>query len=297
METTNRDDTKLRDKLKHLHGAAHDLKNKLLKFGFVSRADLLQTAKICSVLLRNERRLSAWQIHGEAPKPTDLPLFESEKGHYVNCPKILMPARLYLRLAYLDFRQQRYEQAWANLTQASYYIGVVDTAFYFLSLSKQAQAQRGGNKLAGVKARARELLTELQPSGKSAEGGFKGWNKDVDAAANAIANKLIEEVKLGQLRWGKNITPEDQNERKTYFTDLSDKALKNLRKWLNPGGSLHYDFKHKDTARPPPTVRSEAEFCAWLDSFSVSPMSIKASQAIKEHIPATKQSSEYWDWE
>ncbi|MFM4750183.1 hypothetical protein ACEUDE_20800 [Aeromonas veronii] len=297
MKTTNRDDTKLRDKLKHLHGAAHDLKNKLLKFELVSRTDLLLTMRSSRALLRNERWRRAWHVHGEAPKPTDLPLFESEKGHYVNCPKILMPARLYLRLAYLDFRQQRYEQAWVNLTQASYYIGVVDTAFYFLSLSKQAQAQRGGNKLAGVKARARELLTELQPSGKTAEGGFKGWNKDVDAAANAIANKLIEEVKLGQLRWGKDLTPEDQKEREAYFSDLSNKALKNLRKWLKPGDCLHYDFKQKDTARPAPTVRSEAEFCAWLDSFSVSPMSIKASQATKEHIPATKQSSEYWDWE
>ncbi|WP_111805654.1 hypothetical protein [Aeromonas allosaccharophila] len=297
METTNRDGTKLRDKLKHLHGAAHDLKNKLLKFELVSRTDLLQTAQLCSVLLRNERRLSAWQIHGEAPKPTDLPPFESEKGLYVNCPKILMPARLYLRLAYLDFRQQRYEQAWGNLTQASYYIGVVDTAFYFLSLSKQAQAKRGGNKLFEVKARARELLTELQPSGKTAEGGLRGWNKDVDAAANAIASKLIEEVKLGQLRWGKNIPPEDQGEREAYFTDLSDKALKNLERWLAEGGILHYDFKHKDTARPSPTVRTEAEFCAWLDSFSVSPMNIIASQAIKEHIPAMTLSSEYWDWE
>ena len=297
METTNSDGIKLRDKLKHLHGAAHDLKNKLLKFKFISRNDLLLTMQISRELLRNERRLGAWQVHGEAPKPTDLPLFESEKGHYVNCPKILMPARLYLRLAYLGLRQQQYEQAWGNLTQASYYIGVVDTAFYFLSLSKQAQAKRGGNKLFEVKARARELLTELQPSGKTAEGGLRGWNKDVDAAANAIASKLIEEVKLGQLRWGKDLTPEDQDEREAYFTDLSNKALKNLRKWLKPGESLHYDFKYKDTARPPPTVRSEAELCAWWDSFSVNPMSIKASQVIKEHIPATKQSSEYWDWE
>ncbi|MGL6573659.1 hypothetical protein ACSZOD_10400 [Aeromonas hydrophila] len=199
METTNRDDTKLRDKLKHLHGAAHDLKNKLLKFGFVSRTDLLQTVQLCSVLLRNERRLSVWQIHGEAPKPTDLPPFESEKGLYVNCPKILMPARLYLRLAYLDFRQQRYEQAWGNLTQASYYIGVADTAFYFLSLSKQAQAKRGGTKLAGVKARARELLTELQPSGKTAEGGLRGWNGDAKYAARVIRDQLMLEIKQGKL--------------------------------------------------------------------------------------------------
>ena len=288
METTNRDDTKLRDKLKHLHGAAHDLKNKLLKFELVSRTDLLQTAKLCSVLLRNERRLSAWQIHGEAPKPTDLPPFESEKGHYVTSPKILMPARLYLRLAYLDFRQQRYEQAWGNLTQASYYIGVVDTAFYFLSLSKQAQAKRGGNRLFEVKARARELLTELQPSGKTAEGGLRGWNGDAKYAARVIRDQLMLEIQEGKLVW--DFPPPPKNDK-----ELLNRTQKNLRKWLKPGGSLHYDFKHKDTARPPPTVRSEAEFCAWLDSFSVGPMSIKTSQAIKEHIPATKQSSEYWD--
>ena len=290
METTNPDDTKLRDKLKHLHGAAHDLKNKLLKFGFVSRADLLLTMQTSRELLLNERLLSAWQIHGEASKPTDLPPFESEKGHYVNCHKILMPARLYLRLAYLDFRQQRYEQAWGNLTQASYYIGVVDTAFYFLSLSKQAQAKRGSIKLAGVKARARELLTELQPSGKTAEGGLRGWNGDAKYAARVIRDQLMLEIKQGKLVWDFPPPPKNDNE-------LLNRTEKNLRKWLKPGGSLHYDFKHKDTARPPPTVRSEAEFCAWLDSFSVSPMSIKASQAIKEHIPATKQSSEYWDWE
>ncbi len=290
METTNRDDTKLRDKLKHLHGAAHDLKNKLLNFGFVSRTDLQQTVQICSVLLRNERRLSAWQIHGEAPKPTDLPPFESEKGRYVTSPKILMPARLYLRLAYRDFRQQRYEQAWSNLTQASYYIGVVDTAFYFLSLSKQAQAQRGGTKLVRVKARARELLTELQPSGKTAEGGLRGWNGDAKYAARVIRDQLMLEIQEGKLVW--DFPPPPKNDK-----DLLNRTEKNLRKWLKPGGILHYDFKHKDTARPPPTVRSEAEFCAWLDSVSVSPMSGKASQAIKEHIPATKQSSEYWDWE
>ena len=290
METTNPDDTKLRDKLKHLHGAAHDLKNKLLNFGFVSRTDLQQTVQICSVLLRNERRLSAWQIHGEAPKPTDLPPFESEKGHYVTSPKILMPARLYLRLAYLDFRQQRYEQAWCNLTQASYYIGVVDTAFYFLSLSKQAQAQRGGTKLVRVKARARELLTELQPSGKTAEGGLRGWNGDAKYAAMVIRDQLMLEIQEGKLVW--DFPPPPKNDK-----ELLNRTQKNLRKWLKPGGSLHYDFKHKDTARPPPTVRSEAEFCAWLDSLSVSPMNITASQAIKEHIPATKQSSEYWDWE
>ncbi|MBS4694232.1 hypothetical protein J4G65_01875 [Aeromonas allosaccharophila] len=290
METTNRDGSKLRDKLKHLHGAAHDLKNKLLNFGFVSRTDLQQTVQICSVLLRNERRLSAWQIHGEAPKPTDLPPFESEKGRYVTSPKILMPARLYLRLAYRDFRQQRYEQAWSNLTQASYYIGVVDTAFYFLSLSKQAQAQRGGTKLVRVKARARELLTELQPSGKTAEGGLRGWNGDAKYAARIIRDQLMLEIQEGKLVW--DFPPPPKNDK-----DLLNRTEKNLRKWLKPGGILHYDFKHKDTARPPPTVRSEAEFCAWLDSFSVSTMSIQASSAIKEHIPATKQSSEYWDWE
>lgn len=290
METTNRDGSKLRDKLKHLHGAAHDLKNKLLNFGLVSRTDLQQTVQICSVLLRNERRLSAWQIHGEAPKPTDLSPFESEKGRYVTSPKILMPARLYLRLAYRDFRQQRYEQAWSNLTQASYYIGVVDTAFYFLSLSKQAQAQRGGTKLVRVKARARELLTELQPSGKTAEGGLRGWNGDAKYAARIIRDQLMLEIQEGKLVW--DFPPPPKNDK-----DLLNRTEKNLRKWLKPGGILHYDFKHKDTARPPPTVRSEAEFCAWLDSFSVSTMSIKASSAIKEHIPATKQSSEYWDWE
>ncbi len=46
METTNSDGIKLRDKLKHLHGAAHDLKNKLLKFKFISRNDLLLTMQI-----------------------------------------------------------------------------------------------------------------------------------------------------------------------------------------------------------------------------------------------------------
>lgn len=290
METTNSDGIKLRDKLKHLHGAAHDLKNKLLKFKFISRNDLLLTMQISRDLLRNERRLGAWQVHGEAPKPTDLPPFESEKGHYVTSPKILMPARLYLRLAYLDFRQQRYEQAWGNLTQASYYIGVVDTAFYFLSLSKQAQAQRGGTKLVRVKARARELLTELQPSGKTAEGGLRGWNGDAKYAARIIRDQLMLEIQEGKLVW--DFPPPPKNDK-----DLLNRTEKNLRKWLKPGGILHYDFKHKDTARPPPTVRSEAEFCAWLDSLSVSPMNIKASQAIKEHIPATKQSCEYWDWE
>lgn len=201
-----------------------------------------------------------------------------------------MPARLYLRLAYRDFRQQRYEQAWSNLTQASYYIGVVDTAFYFLSLSKQAQAQRGGTKLVRVKARARELLTELQPSGKTAEGGLRGWNGDAKYAARIIRDQLMLEIQEGKLVW--DFPPPPKNDK-----DLLNRTEKNLRKWLKPGGILHYDFKHKDTARPPPTVRSEAEFCAWLDSFSVSTMSIQASSAIKEHIPATKQSSEYWDWE
>ncbi|GKR06582.1 hypothetical protein KAM463_21470 [Aeromonas caviae] len=290
METTNSDGTKLRDKLKHLHGAAHDLKNKLLKFKFISRNDLLLTMRISRDLLRNERRLGAWQVHGEAPKPTGLPPFEVEKGYYVNCPKILMPARLYLRLAYLDFRRQQYEQAWGNLTQASYYIGVVDAAFYFLSLSKQAQAKRGGIKLAGVKARARELLTELQPSGKTAEGGLRGWNGDVKSALNAIRDQLMLEIQEGKLVWDFPKPPKNDE-------NLMKRTEKNLREWLKPGGILHYDFKHKDTARPPPTVRSEAELCAWWDSFSVNPMSIKASQVIKEHIPATKQSSEYWDWE
>jgi hypothetical protein len=290
METTNNDGSKLRDKLKHLHGAAHDLKNKLLKFELVSQDDLLQTAQLCSVLLRNERRLRAWQVHSEAPKPTGLPPFEVKKGHYVNCPKILMPARLYLRLAYLDFRRQRYEQAWGNLIKASYYIGVVDTAFCFLSLSKQAQAKRGGTKLRGVKARARELLTELQPRGETAEGGLRGWNGDVKSALNAIRDQLMFEIKQGKLVW--DFPPPPNND-----TDLFNRTQKNLRKWLKPGGILHYDFKHKDTARPPPTARSEAEFCAWVDSFSVNPMRIEASQVIKDNIPATKQSSEYWDWE
>ncbi|UOR20383.1 hypothetical protein LOS88_06995 [Aeromonas veronii] len=187
-------------------------------------------------------------------------------------------------------KNAEYEQAWGNLTQASYYIGVVDAAFYFLSLSKQAQAKRGGIKLAGVKARARELLTELQPSGKTAEGGLRGWNGDVKSALNAIRDQLMLEIQEGKLVWDFPKPPKNDE-------NLMKRTEKNLREWLKPGGILHYDFKHKDTARPPPTVRSEAELCAWWDSFSVNPMSIKASQVIKEHIPATKQSSEYWDWE
>lgn len=280
METTNRDDTKLRDKLKHLHGAANDLKNKLLKFELVSRTDLLLTMRSSRDLLRNERGRRAWQINGESSNPTGLPPFESEKGRYAHCPKILMPARLYLRLAYLDFRQQRYEQAWGNLTQASYYIGVVDTAFYFLSLSKQAQAKRGGTKLVGVKARARELLTELQPSGKTAEGGLRGWNGDAKYAAMVIRDQLMLEIQEGKLVW--DFPPPPKNDK-----ELLNRTEKNLRKWLKPGGILHYDFKDKDTARPPPTVRSEAESCAWLDSLSVNPMNMNASQAIKEHISVT----------